>query len=648
MKYLLLLLATFPLVASKTPAQLLTDYNKSGLPGKTRALSALLALNPADVPDKEFEKVAVIVQGLQKSGSSIISGLTISPAWKAALAKSESAQTSATESAAKTSKARDEKYAAADKSKAQRLPEDIVKSLEHEHGANNEKRLLEYIAKHPEATEMVDEEGNNALILALMSKKPSLPVIRELIKRTKNIEHRNDDGETPLMAAAMKGIEKAVTLLLERGANIHAKDNDGATPLMYAAMGGQNTNIINLLLKKGARINERDNDGYTALHNAIFWDLHPKSEGVLCYHCQEIHNAPPSAAQQAETVQLLLDRGANIESKTTGTAEAPLMRAVSAGNIPVVKVLLANKADTEATDTIGSTPLKRAIESRAGFSFYKDLPAQQQLESREAYLQIIKLLLQARANPNAVNMYNQSAIISAIIKEDAAVVRELLVHGAQNKATTAHNWGPLEIALRQQKNRPADDTPEKQRAINEIVDMLLHTKELIAQYKESQAEKRAAHRALGQHGVIPEISEIIGEFVTEPKVKVGQSTERVAIIDTIKTALRRNDGDMLIELFTKEPHLLEIADEDGNTPLFLALHYQEHSPYRPGTKNALNIIISALRAADEKAEGKHHYLAKALEHKNRQGFDAITVAKKLELPKPVTVYLESQKKGAGK
>jgi len=55
-----------------------------------------------------------------------------------------------------------------------------------------------------------------------------------------------------------------VKLLLEKGANIEAKDNDGDTALINAAIKGE-TEMVKLLLEKGANIEAKDNKGETAL-----------------------------------------------------------------------------------------------------------------------------------------------------------------------------------------------------------------------------------------------------------------------------------------------------------------------------------------------------------------------------------------------
>jgi ankyrin repeat protein len=86
--------------------------------------------------------------------------------------------------------------------------------------------------------------------------------------------------------------------LLKNGANIDSKSNNDRTPLLWAAEGG---------------------------HQAV--------------------------------VRVLLNKGANIESKDIHYGQAPLSLAARGGHEAVVQQLLDKGADTESKDNYGQTPL---------------------------------------------------------------------------------------------------------------------------------------------------------------------------------------------------------------------------------------------------------------------------------------------------
>ena len=116
-----------------------------------------------------------------------------------------------------------------------------------------------------------------------------------LLDHGATIEARNEDGSTPLMEAADHGGTRVVKLLLERGAHVDAKDNRGNTALIAAACGcaiidmPDTFDSMKRLLGKGADVNAKNDGGSTALMFAAGWG-------------------------RARIVQLLLDKGANIDT----------------------------------------------------------------------------------------------------------------------------------------------------------------------------------------------------------------------------------------------------------------------------------------------------------------------------------------------
>jgi len=81
-----------------------------------------------------------------------------------------------------------------------------------------------------------------------------------------NVHARNKIGETALLAAAFGDYTEIIDLLLANGADadVNTKRNEGQTPLMAAAVNG-NRNTVRVLLAHGADVNTKDNSGFTAL-----------------------------------------------------------------------------------------------------------------------------------------------------------------------------------------------------------------------------------------------------------------------------------------------------------------------------------------------------------------------------------------------
>jgi ankyrin repeat protein len=77
-------------------------------------------------------------------------------------------------------------------------------------------------------------------------------VLEILIRSGADVNAGNNEGETPLMIAALKGNPDNVKLLLNAGANINARDQRGETPLKHA-MERNHSEVIEMLKSAGAK-----------------------------------------------------------------------------------------------------------------------------------------------------------------------------------------------------------------------------------------------------------------------------------------------------------------------------------------------------------------------------------------------------------
>ena len=78
------------------------------------------------------------------------------------------------------------------------------------------------------------ENGDKAKVVALLAQGVS-------------VNHRNEDGMTPLHDTAFAGEQEIAELLLSRGAEVDAKSVNETTPLYWAAIMGHQ-NLAELLL----------------------------------------------------------------------------------------------------------------------------------------------------------------------------------------------------------------------------------------------------------------------------------------------------------------------------------------------------------------------------------------------------------------
>lgn len=138
----------------------------------------------------------------------------------------------------------------------------------------------------------------------------------------------------PLHDAARNGDSERVAQAIDKGASIAEPDESGEPPLLLAALAGHK-DIVVLLLDRGADIEIRNKGGLTALHAAAY-------------------------GGHLDIVELLISKGAAVNDEKNFYHMAPLHAAAEEGHADVVAFLLANKADIEAKERNGYTPLTQA------------------------------------------------------------------------------------------------------------------------------------------------------------------------------------------------------------------------------------------------------------------------------------------------
>ncbi len=213
-----------------------------------------------------------------------------------------------------------------------------------------------------------------------------------------------DDGGTPLLAiAAKEGNVEMMTLLLDKGADVNQTDKVGRTALMHAGT-SKNPVAVRLLIEREADVNMRD----SFIGGALAWT---------------------SGFGTSESVQDLLDAGAQVGTKGNATGYTPLVWASGFGDYNSIPLLLEAGSNIEATDGIdGSTPLMHA--------------------SKTGKIEGMQILIDRRADVNARNLKGETPLLACASHANGTVdkVELLVASGADLSAKDNGGRSALDLA----------------------------------------------------------------------------------------------------------------------------------------------------------------------------------------------------------
>ncbi|CAB0029121.1 unnamed protein product [Trichogramma brassicae] len=204
------------------------------------------------------------------------------------------------------------------------------------------RRRREISRGRPESELRLAETGDSPLHLALAGSHRR--VVRSLVTRGADPNLANKDGSTPLHVICKShrddgSLEMFFEINGDRNQTVRvdAQDEQGQTPLHLALLRG-NKNTVESLLRKGADPNLATAAGLTALH----------------IHCNRVDDD-----EFAETILETsrdMDRTLRVDARDA-SGNTPLQTAVARGHEKMIGFLLRNGADPNLADAEGSTPL---------------------------------------------------------------------------------------------------------------------------------------------------------------------------------------------------------------------------------------------------------------------------------------------------
>ena len=346
-------------------------------------------------------------------------------------------------------------------------------------------RIQTLIRDSPDLINAKDKTFKTPLHYAV--EKGQLIVVRFLLDNGAQVNTTSHRQETPLHQATMYGHNAMAKLLLARGADVAAKDAYGRTALHHAADKGYQT-LCETLMEAGAQVNGTDNHNSTSLHLAVSagwvdvteWLLEHGADPEL--HSQswfpasaKIEDPPPLAGTplyfgigHPQVTALLLKWKVN-PNPMNEFGHAPLHYAAAYNHRETMRLLIQNGAEVDVeVNRVGDpkhgyTPLHYALANRrtdaARFLLEKGADPNRPMnhwQARECaggspliiavgmnHEEMVKALLQYKADPNVVNECGTSPLISATPRGNAVLLDALLQHGADPNLDVRSHFTPL-------------------------------------------------------------------------------------------------------------------------------------------------------------------------------------------------------------
>ena len=269
------------------------------------------------------------------------------------------------------------------------------------------------------------------LMWALASGHPA--VAGTLLEHGADVQARSKTGFTALMFAAQQGDGDSVRMLLAAGANLNDATDEHGNVLTVASSSGHEALSI-FLLEKGADPNTPDSHGVSPLHFAVPQGL-SSFDGLKYDDFYRV--LPPN---MPELARALLAHGADPnpqikksnplgpDAPSTGVGMAgqtPLLLAALAGDIEIIRVLVAAGADPELVAARGTTPLIAA----AGADRFRWTGTLRR--TLGVPLETVRVLVELGADVNRTNSQGQTAMHSAAFTGKDDIIEFLAGQGAE-------------------------------------------------------------------------------------------------------------------------------------------------------------------------------------------------------------------------
>jgi len=454
-------------------------------------------------------------------------------------------------------------------------------------------------------------------------KHGDLPAARGLLAEGVDVNERASDGATALHWASYYENEEAVELLLEADAEVNLANDLRVTPLWVASRAGSSA-MVDRLLRAGADPDIAPVTGGTPLMLAVR-NRDVASVNALIDHGANVNAREAAhdqsalmwavARQHADIVDALLAAGADVHARSKSQSRVvllccpawagdpegtvvidqggltPLLFAALDGSVDSARRLLAAGADVDDAAAIGTSALVMAV--------------------HRGYRELATLLLAEGADPDAAGA-GYTALHSAVLRGDEKMLEILLNSGADLNPRLANGTflkrgsreyafdkflvgaTPFLLAAR------AGDLGIMRRLAVAGADLSIPLEDGRTPLMLAAAAERTGIRGRISEPAEPRVLETV-----ELLIELGADVKAVdGAGDTVVHVIARGRPgfDTVLQFLADQGAALQVANDQGQTPLMLAL--APPAPIRGQSTTAQTVEWREAYAAWEASEGR--------------------------------------------
>ena len=328
--------------------------------------------------------------------------------------------------------------------------------------------ILAIVQGNPEMVDLLLDHGADPntyttqhAAIGLATKKQQVEVVRLFLERADRVQHHNILSS--LTEAVRSGNVEIVRLFLQAEISYDSRYLAG---VLEIAIWEEHLEIVDLLHKHGATLNlpEREQDNLELWERALEGDRHYVVGTLAALNIVNLgrkHKTPLMMAVKAENIELvkvLLDAGVSVAGTPDDCMKAPLLEAVKQGSTEIVELLLQGGASREGECAYwslwaanqGDRPDWIALFARYNLDLNATGPSGRTFLMDMAYYgrrSFVEVLIESGADIEGMgNNSSRTALMVASFNGQTGAVEALLAGGAQVNRKTSSGQTALHFA----------------------------------------------------------------------------------------------------------------------------------------------------------------------------------------------------------